>query len=615
MCGIAGFVGHKNIYTTLIEGLEKLEYRGYDSAGIAVIPTSKASGFLQSYKTVGRISNLKKFLDQHTLLDANVGIAHTRWATHGTVCEVNTHPHLNDDKTIAIVHNGIVENMFQLKQDLEKKGYNFLTDTDSEIVTHLISHYYSMHKDLVQAIRKMSEKIQGMFSLAVISYHHPGQIFAMKKNMSLVVGWNSQEYYLASDPVAIPSHITQIAEVQDLEIVHLSMDGCSVFDDNGKSAPLIIQSHLHTTDHFSKEGFEHFMLKEIYQQPSVIEKILKEYVCGDTIQFPCMSISNSTWHDIQYVVIVACGTAYHAGLVARYVLEALTNILVSVEMSSEFRYSNPILMTNTLVIFISQSGETADTLAAFRSTKKQQATTLLSIVNINRSSLAKESKHVIYTHAGLEVAVASTKAYTAQVMVLYLLAIYIAQQLKKNQFLAKLIFDDLQNISKHYGTLLEQRETIQHIVKIHAQTKNFLFLGRHVQYPVALEGALKLKEVSYIFAEGYAAGEMKHGHIALIDKYCAIVCLVPQSMIYSKMMSNISEMHVREGRIIAVATDGDQEILKYTKHVIYLPSRVHEFVTPLLVAVPLQLLAYEVGRLTGCNIDHPRNLAKSVTVE
>ena len=612
MCGIAGYVGDRNIYTVLIESLMKLEYRGYDSAGIAVIRDS--DNYLKHYKTVGHVSKLKTLLQSDTLVHAHVGIAHTRWATHGIVTIENTHPHFNDDGTIAIVHNGIVENVFQLKQALEKEGCIFKTKTDSELIVHLMTRYYRVNNDLMQSILMTSEQIQGSFSLAVISYHYPGQIFAIKKNMPLIVGLNTKEYYLSSDAVAIPSNITSTVELKDLEIANLSIDGCSIFDSNGKQQSLIVKSNSHCVENFSKDGFKHFMLKEIYQQPDVIERIFKHYIHGEDIQFSFQSIPDKTWESIQYIVIVACGTSYNAGLVARYILEKLTNILVSVEMSSEFRYGSPILTKQTLAIFISQSGETADTLAAFRSIQHQKST-ILSIVNTHGSSLARESKNVIYTHAGIEVAVASTKAYTAQLTILYLLAIYMSQKLNKNQSIAQSIMKDLKRVPEYYHTLLEQQKIIHHIVKKHAKTKSFLFLGRHLQYPIALEGALKLKEVSYIFAEGYAAGEMKHGHIALIDKYCTVICLVPQSMIYSKMMSNISEMYVRGGNIITVATKGDKEVLRYTKDSIEIPFKVHDYITPFLTVILLQLLAYEVGLERGCNIDRPRNLAKSVTVE
>jgi glucosamine--fructose-6-phosphate aminotransferase (isomerizing) len=613
MCGIIGYIGNREAQDILLNGLKRLEYRGYDSSGMATIIAAKNTVSVR--KSPGKIKVLEKLLKKKPL-SGFLGIAHTRWATHGAPNRPNAHPHCDCQNKIVLVHNGIIENYETLKAGLIKEGHIFRSHTDTEVIVHLVEKFY---KDvpLEEAVRKCLKLLRGSFAIAVFAEKEPYKLIGARCGSPLIVGLGKNENFLASDIPAVLEYTKDIILLDENEMAILSKDAVKVTDFKGAVIAKKPSRISWDIAQAQKNGYRHFMLKEINEQPNIVDTLLNARIRKNTNQivFQEQNIPREKLKNINSIVIVACGTAYHAGLVGKYILEAVCGIPVSVDVSSEFRYRDLLLDSNTLVIAISQSGETADTLAGVKEAKKR-GVTVLSICNVLGSTLARESEGVIYTHAGPEIGVASTKAYTAQLIALYLFAFYLAG-IKNILSLAKIgkHLKELKKIPKLQRAILKSQNIIATLARRHSHYGSFLFLGRNINFPSALEGALKLKEISYIPAEGYAAGEMKHGPIALIDEYRAVVCIAPAaSKVYDKMISNIQEIHSRQGKIIAIATEGDENIKELTREVIYLP-KIDEFLSPLLVVLPLQLLAYHIAVKRGCDVDQPRNLAKSVTVE
>ena len=612
MCGIVGYVGIRQAQPILLNGLKRLEYRGYDSSGVAVILSGKNTPSIR--KSPGKISALEKIL-KNKPLSGTVGIAHTRWATHGAPNQANAHPHDDCSSGIVVVHNGIIENFEALKAALVKQGHHFKSQTDTEVIVHLIEKFYN-GVSLEEAVRRALKLVVGSFAIGVISKKEPNKLVGARSGSPLILGIGKDENFLASDAPAVLEHTKEIVFLEENEVAVLTKDGYKVTDLNGRNIPKQPTKIKWDITQAEKQGYKHFMLKEINEQPGILENLLKMRIQKDTgkIIFTEQYIPEGKLKNIKNISIVACGTAYHAGLVGKYILEAVCNIPTAVDVSSEFRYRDLLIGPDTLVIAISQSGETADTLAGAREARKR-GSAVLSICNVLGSTLTRESDGIIYTHAGPEIGVASTKAYTAQLVALYLFAFYLARirntlpQVKINKYL-----QGLREMPKKQAAILKKQEVIAKLARRHSHFGSFLYLGRNINFPSALEGALKLKEISYIPAEGYAAGEMKHGPIALIDEYRAVVCIANDSGVYDKMISNIQEIRSRRGRIIAIATEGNKSIKELTKEVIYIP-RTDEFLSPLAVVLPLQLLAYHIAVKRGCDVDQPRNLAKSVTVE
>jgi len=612
MCGIIGYIGERQAQPVLLNGLKRLEYRGYDSSGIALILSRKNS--ISIRKAPGKITALENLLKRKPLSGVG-GVAHTRWATHGAPNQVNAHPHDDCKGELAIVHNGIIENYESLRSSLLKEGHRFKSQTDTEVIVHLIEKFYK-NLPLEEAVRRALKLLVGSFAIGVISMREPGKLVGARLGSPLIVGLGRNENFLASDVPAILDCTKEVIFLEENEIAVLTKDSVKISDPNGAE---ISRKAVHINWDIAqaeKQGYKHFMLKEINEQPKIIDGFIgaRTQKEANKIIFEEQKIPQEQLKNIKNISIVACGTAYHAGLVGKYILESICAVPVSVDVSSEFRYRSLLIDQQTLVLAVSQSGETADTLAGIREAKKR-GSLVLSICNVLGSTLDRESDGVIYTHAGPEIGVASTKAYTAQLCALYLFAFYLAgiknilPQEKINKYL-----ESLRKIPKLQEAILKNQDTIAALSRRHAHFGSFLYLGRNINFPSALEGALKLKEISYIPAEGYAAGEMKHGPIALIDEYRAVVCIAPDSKIYEKMVSNIQEIRSRRGKIIALATEGDTQIKELTREVIYIP-RIDEFFSPLIVALPLQLLAYHIAVKRGCDVDQPRNLAKSVTVE
>ena len=609
MCGIIGMISRRDVGPALIEGLKNLEYRGYDSAGYAAVN----DGGWVSNKVVGRVAQLDGTLPQTE--GCRIGMAHTRWATHGAPTESNAHPHFSADGRFAIVHNGIIENYAVLREYLIKQGVEFKSETDTEVIVQLIAHEY---KDgLLQAIRAALGRLEGTFGLLAIDREDPNRLIAIRQGSPLVIGVGEDEYIAASDVSALIQHTRNVIYLDDGEIAELTLTGyrTSNFQD---------VTVVHETakvdweiEQIKKGGFDHFMLKEIFDQPEALRNTLAGRVRAEEGSVRLGGIgglSDDFVRDLDRLLISSCGTAWHAGLVGEYLIEDLARLNVEVEYASEFRYRNPIVGPGDLMIVISQSGETADTLAAMREAETKGAK-LMGVCNVVGSTIARESGMGIYTHAGPEIGVASTKAFSTQLAVMSMLAI------QWGRLRGHLSQEDATNLTGHLEAmpglierLLEQSDAIQGISEQYADSQNFLYLGRGVNFPIALEGALKLKEISYIHAEGYPAAEMKHGPIALIDENMPIVIIATRDPVYEKLISNMQEIRARKGRVIAVATEGNEEIKQHCSHVIYVPE-THPLLTPLINVVPLQLLAYHIAVLRGCDVDKPRNLAKSVTVE
>jgi len=594
-----------------LAGLKRLEYRGYDSSGIAVIQSRK--DILATRKSPGKINSLDKLLKSKPL-DGSLGIAHTRWATHGAPTYINAHPHSDCDNEIALVHNGIIENYEALKNQLLKEGHLFSSQTDTEVIVHLVEKFYK-NMTLEDAVRKALKLVSGSFAIAVISKREPAKLVGARSGSPLIVGIGKNENFLASDAPAILEYTKEIIFLEENEIAVLQKDRCKIINLAGNEINRHSERLSWDIEQAQKQGHKHFMLKEINEQPKIIENLISLRIPKDnSIVFKEQHVGVEKLKKIKNVFVVACGTAYHAGIVGKYVFETLSKVPTQIDVSSEFRYRDLLINKNTLVLAISQSGETADTLAGIRQARKLGAS-VVSICNVLGSTLTRESDGVIYTHAGPEIGVASTKAYTAQLSAIYLFAFYLAKvrNTLTSDKINKLI-KELRCIPKKQAEILKEQDAIARVSRRHSHLGSFLYLGRNMNYPSALEGALKLKEISYIPAEGYAAGEMKHGPIALIDEYRAVVCIAPDSKVYEKMISNIQEIRSRRGKIIAIATAGDNNIKELTGEVIYIP-KCNELFSPLLVALPLQLLAYHISVKRGCDVDQPRNLAKSVTVE
>ena len=634
MCGIFGYTGNRQAQDLVIQGLKHLEYRGYDSSGIAM---QEETHSITIEKTHGKIKNLEETLKKHPL-SGTTAIGHTRWATHGVPTRENAHPHLDEADTLAVVHNGIIENYYELKKKLQEEGIRFRSETDTEVIVHLVAKYYK--GNLENAVCRTLRDLKGTYALAVICSNEPGKIVAAKMDSPLVIGSTEKESYLASDISALLEYTNHVTFIENGDVVTMNRGSFSITDVSGKTVLRSATKIDWDITRAKKGGYAHYMLKEIFEQPEILTAILKERLEGTKVHFDELKIQSAQFRKIKKIVIIACGTAYHAGLTAKYILEELAKIPVSVDTSSEFRYRDPSIDKNTLVIAISQSGETADTLAGLREAKSKGALTM-AICNVLASSIAREAKGVIYTHAGPEIAVASTKAFTAQLAILYLLSFYLGvlfktitpkkekeliQELLITPHRMQMILDgfkkeeeiwkkNVHNFNVHYHTQLEKYFSAKGHERKRSPNGLFLYLGRNINYPIALEGALKLKEISYIPAEGYPAGEMKHGPIALIDENPWVICITPESRTYDKMISNIEEIRARGGRVIPVVTEGDTEIKRLNPvFTIEIPKTLEIF-SPLLTVIPLQLFAYLVALEFGEDIDQPRNLAKSVTVE
>lgn len=609
MCGIIGYLGPKNVVSVLLDGLKKLEYRGYDSAGIAVVKENR----IQVRRVKGKIRDLEESLSRSPL-QGSYGVGHTRWATHGRPSEENAHPHRDCSGNLVVVHNGIIENYLELKEKLKAEGHRFLTETDTEVIAHLIEKYFA--GSLEEAVRRTLVELQGAYAIAAISVKDPDRIVAAKTGPPAVVGIGDGEVLVSSDINPILSHTSNIVFLEDGDMAVLEKSGAKFLNFEGRPVAKEIRHLAWNPLMIEKRGFKHFMLKEIFEQPQVIRDTLGGRISQDSglVYLRELGLSVGAFRNIQRIVIIACGTSYHAGLSGKYFIESLAKIPVAVEYASEFRYQDSLLDSQTLAIVISQSGETADTLAALRAVKKSGVLTL-AVSNVMSSSIPREAAAVLYTHAGPEIGVAATKTYSAQLAGLALLALALAQAKGRKDEAASLPFiQDLLRIPHRMERILSESKRLEDMSQRFLTSAHFLYLGRWVSFPVALEGALKLKEISYVHAEGYAGGEMKHGPIALIDEKMPTMAVIPKDRAYEKMLSNISEVKSRLGYIIAVAFENDNEIQNHVDEVIRIPS-VSPLLSPFLTILPLQLFAYHIAAKRGADVDQPRNLAKSVTVE
>lgn len=609
MSGIVGYIGWQNAVPILIDTLKRLEYRGYDSTGIAVINDSS----LGVRKRVGNIDVLKESLYKEPL-NGMIGIGHTRWATHGKPTEENAHPHVAGK--IAIVHNGIIENYLSLKESLLKEGRKFLSDTDTEVIAHLIDKNFapSAGSGLEMAVQKALAEISGTYAIVAISSDDPEKIVIARNENPIVIGLGRGEFFIASDASAILSHVKDIIFLDDGEIAVIKKEGVQVYDRNNKQVEKNIRRLGLNPILMEKGGYKHFILKEIFEQPRAIWDTVRGRVSGGEIIFENFKLSSSDVKKIKRIFITGCGTSWHAGLIGKFMIEGISRIPVEVDISSELRYRNPIMDSDTLIIAISESGETVDTIAALRDGKKKGAKTV-SICNTIESSLSRESGSTINIHAGPEISVASTKTFTSSLSALYILSVYLAK-LKGviNDNEAAGLINDIVTVLVKIEDVMGMEEEIEGLSKMFYEKKGFLYLGRGINYPVALEGAMKMKELSYIYAEGYPGGEMKHGPIALIDEHTPVVILAPTNNLYEKSLIDIEEVKARNGVVIVFATEGDTEVAKMARHVLYVPH-TSEYLTPIIMSIPLQFLAYYVALRRGLNVDRPRNLAKSVTVE
>ena len=610
MCGIVGYIGEKNCVPILINGLKRLEYRGYDSAGIGIIN----NGNSKIVKNKGKVSVLEENVN-NLQLTANIGIGHTRWATHGIPNEINAHPHSNESGSLFIIHNGIIENYRTIKTDLQNLGYKFTSDTDSEVLVHLIDYFINKGYDLCKAVQFALNEVVGTYGIAVIYNNEPDKLIAARKGSPLVVGLGENENFIASDVSALLSYTKQIVYLDDGELAVITKDGFTVKTISDKE----IQKEVHeisiSLEEIDKSGYPHFMLKEIMEQPDSVWNSMRGRLLHEegTAKLGGISEVMDRLVNSNRIILSACGTSWHAGLVGEYMIENFTQIPTEVEYASEFRYRNPIISKDNTVILISQSGETADTLAALREAKNRGAL-VLGICNVVGSTIARESEAGVYIHAGPEIGVASTKAFTSQLVVLALITLLVARKKNLSAAEGRVIVEALQDLPEKVYQCLKLNETIEQIANEFKDASNFLYLGRGYNFPVALEGALKLKEISYIHAEGYPAAEMKHGPIALIDENLPVVFIAPKDSTYEKVVSNIEEVKARGGRLIAIASENDNDIDELVDYSIKIPDTV-EMLRPILTSIPLQLLAYHIAVKKGLNVDQPRNLAKSVTVE
>ena len=608
MCGIVGYFGNKDAVPILLDGLKRLEYRGYDSAGVAVIH----NGRMERRRSIGKLINLDEQIKKEPI-SGTPGIGHTRWATHGRPSEENAHPHKSGP--VVVVHNGIIENHLYLKEILKKEGYIFESETDTEVIAHLINKHLQ-DSDFEAAVKKSLGELKGAYAIAVLCEKEPGKLIAAKNGCPLVVGLGDGENFIASDIPAILSYTRRMIFLEDGDLVIMDGKGLSLEDADGKPLSRTPKEITWSPTMAEKGGYRHFMLKEIFEQPTAITDTFRGRISEETgdVFLNEIGLSKDDISGIKRIVFTSCGTSWHASLVGKFMIEEFCRIPVEVDIASEFRYRDPIIDASTLIIAISQSGETADTLAAIREGKGKGAK-VLSICNVVDSSIARESHGVIYTHAGPEIGVASTKAFTCQLIALYLLTICLGRsQGRIDESKAREMVSELVKLPRHIEDVLKLNNEIEVLAKKYMHSRDFLYLGRGINYPIALEGALKLKEISYIHAEGYPSGEMKHGPIALIDEDMPVVVLVPKGKNYEKVLSNLEEVKARGGRIIAVGTSGDKEMAVKAEKVIYIPE-TSEALTPVLLSVPLQLLAYHIAVHKGTDVDMPRNLAKSVTVE
>ncbi|RLD66842.1 MAG: glutamine--fructose-6-phosphate transaminase (isomerizing) [Bacteroidetes bacterium] len=612
MCGIVAYIGKKQAFPILISGLRRLEYRGYDSSGVALL-----NGGLRQYKCKGKVADLEAFVKGENL-DGSVGIAHTRWATHGEPNDINAHPHLSQSKSISIIHNGIIENYKVLKEELISRGYKFVSETDTEVVAHLIEDIKLNEKvDLVEAVRMALNQVVGAYAIVVVSEDEPDLLIAAKKGSPMVIGIGDDEFIIASDATPIVEHTRKVVylEDEDMAILRRGEEIQMKTISNVEHSAYIQELEMNLSV-LEKEGYEHFMLKEIHEQPVSVRESLRGRLQASKgiVRLGGVSDYNQKLRNANRIIMIACGTSWHAALVGEYLFEELTRIPVEVEYASEFRYRNPIINEDDIVIAISQSGETADTLAAIKLAKERGAT-ILGICNVVGSTIARETHAGSYTHAGPEIGVASTKAFTAQITVLTLMALEIANNkgtITKTRYRQLLI--ELEQIPSKIQEVLKTEDAIKKIAEKFYTVRNFLYLGRGYNFPVALEGALKLKEISYIHAEGYPAAEMKHGPIALIDEEMPVVVIAPRKGNYDKVVSNVQEVKARKGKIISIVSQGDTEVKALSDYTIEIPN-VEELFVPFIATIPLQFLSYYIAVMRECNVDQPRNLAKSVTVE
>ncbi|KRE92797.1 glutamine amidotransferase [Nocardioides sp. Soil774] len=614
MCGIVGYVGDKPAEAVVIEGLRRLEYRGYDSAGIALVQ----DGAIVSDKRAGKLANLEKAIAESPLPQVTTGIGHTRWATHGPPTDRNAHPHLGRARRVALVHNGIIENFAELRGRLESEGVEMASDTDTEVAAHLLEEQLETGVDLTVAMQQVCRGLRGAFTLVAVDAHDPDRVVAARRNSPLVVGIGEGENFLGSDVAAFIEHTREAMELDQDQVVTITRDGVSVSGFDGTPAE---GRRYHVDWDLSaaeKDGHDWFMRKEIFEQPrAVADSLLGRRGADGLLQLDEMRLSDQDLRDVDKIIIIAAGTSFYAGMVAKYAIEHWCRIPVEVELASEFRYRDPILTSDTLVVAISQSGETADTLQAIRHAREQRSK-VLSICNTNGSTIPRESDGVIYTHAGPEIGVASTKGFLTQLVACYLLALYLAQ-VKGTRYGDEIsqVMDQLEQMPAHIETVLAKSEEVYSLARDHVGSRSVLFLGRHAGYPVALEGALKLKEIAYLHAEGFAAGELKHGPIALVEEGLPILCVVPprgRDQLHDKMLSGIQEVRARGARTLCLAEEGDTTITPYADVLITLPQ-VPVLLQPLVAVVPLQLFACELATQLGHDVDQPRNLAKSVTVE
>lgn len=611
MCGIVGYIGQRNALPIVIEALKRLEYRGYDSSGTALIH----KGELQVYKKKGKIIELERSLPEPTKCDGNIAIAHTRWATHGEPTEINAHPHTDCSQNLAIVHNGIIENYKVLKQQLIDLGHSFRSETDSEILAHLIGQFLTSEANLEDAVCEAMKRVEGTYGLVVISKDNPDKLIAVRKGSPLIIGISDDEHFVASDVSAIIIHTKRVIYLQDGELCILRRDGFEISTLDKASVKPQISLVDWDISAIEKGDFKHFMLKEIFEQPTTIDNGFRGRIneALGTARLGGLNLASFELRKIKQIHLIACGTSYHAALIGKYIIEDMARIPVHAEYASEYRYRNPIIPEDTLVFVISQSGETADTLAAMREAKAKGAR-VLGITNVVGSTVARESDGGAYIHAGSEIGVASTKAFTSQVTILTLLSIFIGRMNHLSNVQGVEYIKALAMIPQKVADILKLNDSIREIAASIKDCDHALYLGRGVNYPVALEGALKLKEISYIHAEGYPAAEMKHGPIALIDENMPVIAIATRDPLYDKIYSNLQEVRARKARLITIATEGDTEMQKISEHVILIPDTLNNL-QPLLSVIPLQLLAYHVADLKGFDVDQPRNLAKSVTVE
>ena len=611
MCGIVGYVGRKQAAPILLDGLSKLEYRGYDSAGMAVFDGKK----INIKKATGRLKVLSELTHDGETMPGTIGIGHTRWATHGEPSDVNAHPHFNKDQTIAVVHNGIIENYLKLKNMLVERGYEFCSETDTEVVAHLLDYYYNKYgKDPLTAVTKVIHRVEGSYALGILFADYPDVVYSVRKDSPLIVGQSAEGNLIASDVPAVLKYTRDVYFIENEEIARLSEDKIEFFNVDGEpitKEPKHIDWDINAAE---KNGYEHFMLKEIYEQPKAVRDTISPRICDGKIEIEELGMTDEEICAIKRLYIVACGSAYHTGVTNKYVFEGLARIPVEVDGASEFRYRNPILEKDSLVIIISQSGETADSLAALRLAKQRGCTTL-GIVNVVGSSIAREADKVMYTWAGPEISVATTKAYSCQLVALYLLALKFAHangRISDDELKDYLL--DLEKLPNQIESLLGNKERIQKFANRYVAAKDVFFIGRGIDYAISLEGSLKLKEISYIHSEAYAAGELKHGTISLIEDGTLVTAVVTQEELYQKTVSNIVEVKSRGAFVLAVTSDDNIDIEKNADYVIYIP-KTNKYFTNSLAIIPLQLFGYYVSVGKGLDVDKPRNLAKSVTVE